>query len=121
MKIWERNATAGIRQWDNYVNDGEYLFLAIQGQIESSLWYQTKDDNGFTVVQASKCTIELIILLKDRCTGTAAGVSKPLVYIKQVEKPVVYAQSPPRGGLTSIGDYKRVVEAHVVTTCRLGG
>ena len=29
MKIWERNARAGIKQWKDYKNDGEYLFLAI--------------------------------------------------------------------------------------------
>ena len=36
-KIWERNLTTGIKQWKDYVNDGEYLFLALQGQVERSL------------------------------------------------------------------------------------
>ena len=51
MKIWERSTTtAGIRELDNYANDGEYLFLAIQGQVEPSLWDQTKDDTQFAAV-----------------------------------------------------------------------
>ena len=74
MKIWERSTTAGIRQWDNYMNDDEYIFLAIQIQVEPSLWDKTKDDGRFSAVQASKCPIELLILLKDRCTGTISGV-----------------------------------------------
>ena len=47
IKIWERSATAGFRQQDNYVNHGEYLYLAIQGQVEPSFWDQTKDDTKF--------------------------------------------------------------------------
>ena len=43
-KSRDRSVTSGIRQWDNYVNNGEYIFLAIQGQVEPSLWDQTKDD-----------------------------------------------------------------------------
>ena len=74
MKIWDRRVTLGIRQWDNYVNNGEYIFLAIQGQVEPSLWDKTKDDTQFAAIQASKCPIELIILLKDRCIGTMTGV-----------------------------------------------
>ena len=49
-KIWERNKTAGIKQWKDYTNEGEYLFLALQGQVESSLWNQTKDDTRFSAV-----------------------------------------------------------------------
>ena len=37
MKIWDRSVTSVIRQWDNYVNNGEYIFLAIQEQVEPSL------------------------------------------------------------------------------------
>ena len=56
------------------MNNGEYIFLAIKGQVELSLWDQTKDDTRFVAIQASQCPIELIILLKDRCTGTMIGV-----------------------------------------------
>ena len=31
MKIWDRSVTLGISQWNNYVNNGESIFLAIQG------------------------------------------------------------------------------------------
>ena len=74
MKIWDRRVTLGIRQWDNYVNNGESIFLAIQGQVEPSLLDKTKANTIFTAIQVLKCPIELINLLKDRCTGTAAGV-----------------------------------------------
>ena len=33
LKIWDRNLTAGIKQWKEYINNGEYLFLSIQGQV----------------------------------------------------------------------------------------
>ena len=59
-KIWDRNVTTGIKQWKDYVNEGEYLFLALQGQVEPSLWDQIKDDTRFPAIQASKCPIELI-------------------------------------------------------------
>ena len=59
---------------ERLVNDGEYLFLVVQGQVEPSLWDQTKDDTRFSAVQASKYPIEPIKLMKDRCTGTMTGV-----------------------------------------------
>ena len=37
-KIWDTNLAAGIKQWNEYVNNGEYIFLTIQGQVEPSLW-----------------------------------------------------------------------------------
>ena len=36
-KIWDRSLTAGIKQWGDYVNNGKYIFLTIQGQVEPSL------------------------------------------------------------------------------------
>ena len=69
-----------------------------------------------------KCPIELINLMKERCTLTAAGVLAPLAFVKQLDKTVSYSQSPPRGGTAvSISDYKRIVESYVATTCKLGG
>ena len=68
-KIWDRNVTAGIKQWKDYVNNGRYLFLALQGQVEPSLWDKTKDDVRLASVQALKCPIALINLMKDRSTG----------------------------------------------------
>ena len=44
LKIWHRSLTAGIKQWRDYVNNGKYSFLLIQGQVEPSLWEKTKDD-----------------------------------------------------------------------------
>ena len=64
------------------MNNGEYIFLAIQGQVEPSLWDKAKDDTQFAVIQVSKYPIELIILLKDRCTGTMVEVWESLPYIK---------------------------------------
>ena len=69
-----------------------------------------------------KCPIELINLMKERCTGAAAGVWLALAFIKQLDKTVSYLQSPPCGGTAmTIGDYKRKVESYVTTTCKLGG
>ena len=73
--------TSGIKNWDNYENNGEYIFSAIQGQVEPSLWDKTKDDPKFVAIQALKCSIELIILKKERFTGAIAGVWDPLALI----------------------------------------
>ena len=43
-KIWDRSLTAGIKQWGDYVNNGKYIFLTIQDQVEPSLWGMTKDN-----------------------------------------------------------------------------
>ena len=64
-KIWDRNLTAGIKQWKEYVNNGEYLFLTIQGQVELSLWDKTEDDARFAAIQTLKCPIELINLMNN--------------------------------------------------------
>ena len=69
-KIWDRNFTAGRKKWRDYVNNGEYLFLVIQSQVEPSLWDKTKDDARFVAIQTLKCPIALIKLMKDRITGT---------------------------------------------------
>ena len=74
MKIWDSSVKLGISQWNNCVNNGESIFLAIQGQVEPSLWDKTKDDPRFVAIQALKCHIELINLMKERCTRTVAGV-----------------------------------------------
>ena len=65
-KIWDRNLTAGSKQLRDYVNNGEYLFLAIQSQVEPSLWDKTKDDDRFVAIQTLKCPIAFINLMKDR-------------------------------------------------------
>ena len=49
-KTWDITLTAGIKQWNNYVNNSKYIFLAIQGQVEPSLWNKTKDDARFTAI-----------------------------------------------------------------------
>ena len=36
-KIWDKNLAAGIKRWNKYVNNGKYIFLTIQGQVEPSL------------------------------------------------------------------------------------
>ena len=86
--------TSGINQWNNYVNNGESIFLAIHWQVEPSLWDKTKDDPRFAAIQALKCPIELINLMKERCTGAAAGVWLPLAFVKQQYKTVSYSHSP---------------------------
>ena len=73
-KIWDINVSAGIKQWREYINNGEYICLAIQGQVEPSLWDKTKDDDRFVEVQTLKCPIALIKLTKNRSTGTMTGV-----------------------------------------------
>ena len=62
-------------------------------------------------------------LMKERCTGAAAGVWGPLAMIKKLDRTVSYSQSPPRGGdnVMPIGDYKRTVESRVATTSKLAG
>ena len=72
-KIWDRNVTAGIKQWKDYVNNGRFIFLAIQGQMEPSLWDKTKEDTRFPAVQVSNCQIEFIKLMKDTSTRTMTG------------------------------------------------
>ena len=63
-----------MKQFLEYKNNGEYIMLAIKGQIESSLWDKTKADVRFPAIQAAKCPIELIKLMKLRATGTQSGV-----------------------------------------------
>ena len=36
MKVWDRCVTSGIKNWENYENNGESILLAIQGQVEPS-------------------------------------------------------------------------------------
>ena len=73
-KIWDRSLTAGIKRYEDYINNGEYIFLAIQGQVELSLWDKTKDDARFAAIQTLKCPIALINLMKEKSTGTMNGV-----------------------------------------------
>ena len=35
--IWDRSLAAGIKRYRDYVNNGDYIFLVIQGQVEPSL------------------------------------------------------------------------------------
>ena len=84
MKIWDRSVTLGISQWNNYVNNGESIFLAIQGQVEPSIWDKTKDNPRFVAIQALKYPIESIHLMKERCTGAAAEVWAPLTLVKSL-------------------------------------
>ena len=83
--------TSGISQLNNYVNDGESIFLAIQGQVEPSLWDKTKDDPRFAAIQSLKYSIELINLMKERCTRAAVGVWALLVFVKQLDRTVSYS------------------------------
>ena len=93
MKIWDRSVTSGISQWNNSVNNGESIFLAIQGKVEPSLWDKTKDDPRFAAIQALTYPTELINLMKERCTGAAAGVWAPLAFVKQLDTTVSYSHS----------------------------
>ena len=53
-----------MKQYQDYVNNGEYIILSIQGQVEQSLWDKTKGDVRFPVIEAAKCPIELTKLMK---------------------------------------------------------
>ena len=116
MIIWKTGQASGLKQYDDYVNNGEYLMLAIQGQVEPSVWDKTKADVRFAAIQAAKCPIALINLMKERATGTQSGLWPPLAYITHVQKNVGHKQNPTWGGSTSIGDFKRQVEPGVDTT-----
>ena len=120
-KIWDKNLAAGIKRWNEYVNNGEYIFLTLQGQVEPSLWDKTKDKARFAAIQTLKCPIALINLRKLRSTGTMNGVWEPLAYANQLQKTVQHLQNPARRGSTPIGNFKLEVESYVETTCRLGG
>ena len=122
MKVWNKSVPAGISQWNKYVNDGKSLMLAIKGQVEPSLWDKTENDTRFATIQALKCPIGLINLMKKRCTGGSAGVWPPLAYLRQLNKTISFSQSPPRGGTPMPnGEYKRTVESYTATTMKLGG
>ena len=101
MRVWDRCVTSGIKNCENYENNGESILLAIQGQVEPALWDKTKDDPRFAAIQTLKCPIELINLMKERCTGAAAGVWGQLAMIKKFGRTVSYSQSSPRGGRMS--------------------
>ena len=122
MKVWDRSVSSAINQWNKYVNEGESLCLAINWQVKPSLWDKTKDDTRFAAIQALKCPIGLINLMKERCTGGSAGMWEPLAYIRQLKKTISFSQSPPRGGTPMPnGEYKRTVESYTATTMKLGG
>ena len=91
IKVWDRCVTSGIKNSENCENNGEYIFLAIQGQVEPALWNKTKDDPRFVAIQTLKCPIEFINLTKGRCTRAAAGVWAPLALLSNlVELPPIH-------------------------------
>ena len=120
-KIWERSLAAGIKRFEDYTNNGEFIFHAIRGQVEPSLWDKTRADVRFAAVQALNCPIALIILIKERSIGTQSGIWAPMALISHLQKTVQHKQNPVWEGSTSIGDFKREVESHVSTAVQLGG
>ena len=76
--IWKADREAGMKQFREYINNGEYIMLAIQGQVESSLWDKTKADVRFAAIQTAQCPIAFIQLMKLRATGIQSGVWQPL-------------------------------------------
>ena len=52
--IWNRSLAAGIKRYGDHVNNGKYIFLSIQGQVEPSLWDKTRADVRFAAIQALK-------------------------------------------------------------------
>ena len=78
------------------------------------------DDQQFGVIEIFMCPLALINLMKDRCTGVVPGVQAPLAFIEQLKWTVGSWPNPRYGGSATIGDYKRIVESNVATTCRLG-
>ena len=93
--------------------------------MEPSLWDKTRDDPGFAAVDALKCPIALINLMKDRCTGAVPGVWAPLALMEQHRRTISSRQGYRAkignglGPSLSIGEYKRAVESNVAITCRL--
>ena len=74
VTVWKTGQVSGMKQYQDYMNNGEYIMLAIQGQVEPSLWDKTKGDVRFAAIEAAKCPIELIKLMKQQTTGTQSGV-----------------------------------------------
>ena len=62
--VWRADREAGMKRFRTYQNNGEFIMLAIEGQVESSLWDKTKADARFPAIQTAKCPIELIKLMK---------------------------------------------------------
>ena len=120
-KIWESEQREGIRKWNKYQEHSEALFLTIKGQIDRALWDRTMDDAQFAAVEAGKCPIALLNLIKNRCTGAVAGLWEPLAIMKQLITSTNAYQRPKGCPAMSIGDYKRSVESNVATACRMGG
>ena len=83
-KIWDKNLAAGIKQWKEYVNNGEYLFLTIQGQVEPSLWDKTKDDARFAAILMRKQNWNLFILLEAIWAPTSkVTIQMPEYYVQR--------------------------------------
>ena len=120
-KIWESEQREGIRKWNKYQEHSEALFLTIKGQIDKALWDRTMDDAQFAAVEAGKCPIALLNLIKNRCTGAVAGLWEPLAIMKQLITTTNGYQRPKGSPAMTIGDYKRSVESNVATACRMGG
>ena len=79
--VWKTGQVSGMKQYQDYVNNGEYIMLAIQGQVEPSLWDKTRGDIRFAAIQTAKCPIDLMKLMKEQATGTQSGLWLPLAYI----------------------------------------
>ena len=92
--LWDKGLAAGIKRYGDYVNNGEYLCLTIQGQVEPSLWDKTRADVRFAAIQALKCPIALIILMKERATGTQSGLWPPMAFIARLQKTVQHKHNP---------------------------
>ena len=92
--IWDKGIAAGMKQYGDYVNNGEYLCLTIQGQVEPLLYDKTKADVRFAAIQTAKCPIALIILMKERATGTQSGLWPPLAYFAHLQKTVQHKHNP---------------------------
>ena len=118
--VWKADREAGMKRFRDYENNGEYIMLAIEGQIESSLWDKTKADVRFAAIQTAKCPIALIKLMKLRATGTQSGVWGPLAFMMHLGKNLSHYQVF-NNNVQSIGQFKREVEAQVATTVQLGG
>ena len=52
VTVWKTGQVSGMKQYQDYVNNSEFIMLAIQGQVEPSLWDKTKGDIRFPAIQA---------------------------------------------------------------------
>ena len=73
-KIWETEMAIALKAHNKFLDSGVAIFLTINGQIKPTVWDKMCADSTFAAIQDEKCPVQLVGLMKARCTGTQAGV-----------------------------------------------